>query len=154
MWPDNIEKIRDAIGTVGRVRLQNTTMTHVALAERINQLANFRREHEEMRHVLMQVLMAGADTGSDTQQALQDAYDMVAAADVLDLSRPLAALQQYQDQVMGVEERIATVLRDRLEVVCNRGNSTEIFREFSRYNALFSRPRVRAVALLICLIAG
>ena len=49
-------------------------------------------------------------------------------------------MQRYDDRIDRVEARITTKLRDQLGMA---KNANEMFRIFSRFNALFVRPRVR-----------
>jgi dynein heavy chain 1 len=74
------------------------------------------------------------------------AYESVRDIDVLDVSVEgtaiwTAAENAYNDRVARVENQIIARLRDRLGT-CK--NANEMFRVFSKFNALFVRPKVRS----------
>jgi hypothetical protein len=50
-----------------------------------------------------------------------------------------AALKKYDSRIDRVESQITATLRDRLATA---KNANEMFRVFSKFNALFVRPRV------------
>ena len=52
----------------------------------------------------------------------------------------LLYLSRYEERIDRVETRIAARLRDQLG---SARNANEMFRIFSRYNALFVRPHIR-----------
>ena len=58
----------------------------------------------------------------------------------------VAAEHAYNERVARVENQIVARLRDRLGTA---RNANEMFRVFSKFNALFVRPKVRALALWI-----
>ena len=58
----------------------------------------------------------------------------------------VAAENAYNERVARVENQIIARLRDRLGTA---RNANEMFRVFSKFNALFVRPKVRALALWI-----
>lgn len=51
-----------------------------------------------------------------------------------------AAVQRYEERIDRVETRITVHLRDQLGTA---KNANEMFRIFSRFNALFVRPHIR-----------
>ena len=60
----------------------------------------------------------------------------------------VAAENAYNERVARVENQIIARLRDRLGTA---RNANEMFRVFSKFNALFVRPKVsRHVSLLSC----
>ena len=85
---------------------------------------------------------------SDDQSAVREvklAYENVKVVDCLDLSPEgsaawEAALKRYDERIDRVETRIAARLRDQLGTA---KNANEMFRIFSRYNALFVRAHIR-----------
>ena len=85
---------------------------------------------------------------SDDQSAVREvklAYENVKVVDCLDLSSEgsaawEAALKRYDERIDRVETRIAARLRDQLGTA---KNANEMFRIFSRYNALFVRAHIR-----------
>lgn len=86
-------------------------------------------------------------TLSDVNAALDvsAAYDSVKNVQVLDVSPEgtelwVAAERAYNDKVSRVENQIIARLRDRLG---SAKNANEMFRVFSKFNALFIRPKIR-----------
>ena len=73
------------------------------------------------------------------------AYENVKEVDGLDISREgseawEAAMKRYDERIDRVEARITARLRDQLGTA---KNANEMFRIFSRFNALFVRPHIR-----------
>uniref|UniRef100_UPI00358E5199 cytoplasmic dynein 1 heavy chain 1-like n=1 Tax=Myxine glutinosa TaxID=7769 RepID=UPI00358E5199 len=73
------------------------------------------------------------------------AYENVKEVDGLDVSKDgtdawEAAIKRYEDRIDRVETRITSRLRDQLGMA---KNANEMFRIFSRFNALFVRPHIR-----------
>ena len=73
------------------------------------------------------------------------AYENVKEVDGLDISKEgteswEAAMKRYDDRIDRVETRITARLRDQLGTA---KNANEMFRIFSRFNALFVRPHIR-----------
>ena len=85
---------------------------------------------------------------TDDQSAVREvklAYENVKVVDCLDLTPEgsaawEAALKRYDERIDRVETRIAARLRDQLGTA---KNANEMFRIFSRYNALFVRAHIR-----------
>lgn len=80
-----------------------------------------------------------------TFQEVNLAYENVKEVDCLDISREGleawdAAVSRYQERIDRVETRITAHLRDQLGTA---KNANEMFRIFSRFNALFVRPHIR-----------
>ncbi|PAA89834.1 hypothetical protein BOX15_Mlig025375g2 [Macrostomum lignano] len=73
------------------------------------------------------------------------AYEIVKEVDCLDVSKEGttlwdAAIRRYEERIDRVEARITTRLRDLLGTA---KNANEMFRIFSRFNALLVRPHIR-----------
>ena len=73
------------------------------------------------------------------------AYENVKVVDGLEISKEgteawEAALRRYEERIDRVETRITARLRDQLGTA---KNANEMFRIFSRFNALFIRPHIR-----------
>uniref|UniRef100_A0A183B0V6 DHC_N1 domain-containing protein n=1 Tax=Echinostoma caproni TaxID=27848 RepID=A0A183B0V6_9TREM len=73
------------------------------------------------------------------------AYEIVKEVDCLDVSKEgtdpwEAAIKRYDERIDRVETRITARLRDLLGTA---KNANEMFRYFSRFNALFVRPHIR-----------
>ena len=79
------------------------------------------------------------------QQEVNLAYENVKEVDCLDVSKEgtdawEAATKRYDERIDRVETRITARLRDQLGTA---KNANEMFRIFSRFNALFVRPHIR-----------
>lgn len=73
------------------------------------------------------------------------AMDSLKSVDVLDVSQEgveawNGAEQQYNEKVSQTETQIITKLKDKLSKCCT---ASDMFRVFSRFNALFVRPKIR-----------
>lgn len=78
-------------------------------------------------------------------QEVNSAYENIKVVDCLDISREgveawEAAVARYEERIDRVEARITAHLRDQLGTA---RNANEMFRIFSRFNALFVRPHIR-----------
>ncbi|XP_055612109.1 dynein heavy chain, cytoplasmic isoform X2 [Uranotaenia lowii] len=141
---------------------------HKKLQQRMEHMRKFRRHHEQLRTVIVRVLRparqpsgmsGGGDAGSaDTKQpysletadanAIEEvnlAYENVKEIECLDISKEGseawdAAIKRYDERIDRVETRITAHLRDQLGTA---KNANEMFRIFSRFNALFVRPHIR-----------
>lgn len=88
-------------------------------------------------------LMNSADINAIEEVNL--AYENVKVVDGLDITKEGteswdAALRRYEERIDRVETRITARLRDQLGTA---KNANEMFRIFSRFNALFVRPHIR-----------
>ncbi|EDV24404.1 uncharacterized protein TRIADDRAFT_24890 [Trichoplax adhaerens] len=146
-----------------------TNPAHKRLQSRLDHMRKFRHQHEQLRVVIIRVLKpVGASSASletvkvhgNTATAVADgtdgddsdaimevnlAYESVKEIDCLDVSKEgndnwEAAIVRYDERIDRVETRIATRLRDQLGTA---KNANEMFRIFSRFNALFVRPHIR-----------
>ncbi len=151
---------------------------HKRLQSRIEQMRKFRRQHEQLRTVIVRVLRpttsAAAAAAAQMSQSTLDlqqeqmemrpaeivaleaadtnaieevnlAYENVKEVDGLDITKEgsdswEAAMKRYEDRIDRVETRITSRLRDQLGTA---KNANEMFRIFSRFNALFVRPHIR-----------
>jgi dynein heavy chain 1 len=150
---------------------------HKRLQGRIEQMRKFRRQHEQLRTVIVRVLRPSSNSSQnaavmtqstiDLQQeqmemrpaeivaleaadsnAIEEvnlAYENVKEVDGLEISKEgsdswEAAMKRYEDRIDRVETRITSRLRDQLGTA---KNANEMFRIFSRFNALFVRPHIR-----------
>lgn len=136
---------------------------HEETRSRLEYVDTFRRNHEQLRKTIDNVL--GPTTNSylvssgyiknpqyaddpDDAEAVREvteAYDALKDVDVLDLSAQGSELwnqaeQQYIERTSRVENSIITKLRDRLATA---KSANEMFRVFSKFNALLVRPKVR-----------
>ncbi|BES93792.1 dynein heavy chain [Nesidiocoris tenuis] len=140
---------------------------HKKLQTRMEHMRKFRYQHEQLRTVIVRVLRPGTagslvqelqEKGSSTGQTLSLevanitaveevnlAYENVKEVDCLDMSREggeawEAAVARYEKKIDKVETRITAHLRDQLG---QAKNANEMFRIFSRFNALFVRQHIR-----------
>jgi dynein heavy chain 1 len=161
--------------------------SHKRLQMRIEQMRKFRRQHEQLRTVIVRVLRpttqqaplelehavgappsgassvagdsgvgasgsgsvaSGAAAEAADLNAIEEvnlAYEIVKVVDCLDVTKEGAdsweqAMKRYDDRIDRVETRITSRLRDQLGTA---KNANEMFRIFSRFNALFVRPHIR-----------
>ncbi|XP_060529688.1 dynein heavy chain, cytoplasmic isoform X3 [Cylas formicarius] len=140
---------------------------HKKLQNRMEQMRKFRYQHEQLRSVIVRVLrpsvresavpLEGEDleppkpifsldaADANAIEEVNLAYENVKEVDCLDISKEGqdawdAAVQRYEERIDRVEARITAHLRDQLGTA---KNANEMFRIFSRFNALFVRPHIR-----------
>lgn len=129
-------------------------------------MKRFRKQHEQLRAVILRVLRPStksvevAENTKDSAtvehqmidmadanavQEVDQAYENFKEIDPLDVSKEGVesweiAGKRYGERIDRVETRITARLRDQLGTA---KNANEMFRIFSRFNALFVRPRIR-----------
>ena len=119
---DDGNKVRDTPAQV----FSGITLHHQVLRERLDAIHQFRTEHEKLKNVMKEVL-TGETEGEEEKEystwALREVEDapmaLFASVDVLDLSEKGEvafgiALEGYDRNVDGIEERLAKLLRDKL----------------------------------------
>ena len=136
--PFGFESFRDFIWNKRRQPL-SVKVELKLLEDRINEIALFRREHEELRSVIISSLAS-----SGGREEIKAAYNTVSGIDVLDLSEEgnnkwEIARKKYSEHVDRVESQIASRLRDKLATA---KNANEMFRIFGQFSALLRRPRI------------
>lgn len=125
--------------------LDQIVLYHKPLAERLDQVDEFRAGHEKLREVVHQVL-EGDDEEKGAIQLVDSAPRLIfSSLDLLDLSpggrKALeSSLEEYDLQMDAMEERLAKLLRDKL-TACQ--DAEDMFRVFARFNPLLTRTRVR-----------
>uniref|UniRef100_A0A3Q2D1J2 Dynein, cytoplasmic 1, heavy chain 1 n=1 Tax=Cyprinodon variegatus TaxID=28743 RepID=A0A3Q2D1J2_CYPVA len=176
-WEDEYEKLQVLLrDIVKRKREENLKMVwrlspaHRKLHSRLDHMRRFRRQHEQLRAVIVRVLrpqvsavpqhapgetvepedmkVAGVLLDAADANAIEEvnlAYENVKEVDGLDVSKEgmeawEAAMKRYDERIDRVETRITARLRDQLGTA---KNANEMFRIFSRFNALFVRPHIR-----------
>uniref|UniRef100_A0A5K3FEA9 Dynein heavy chain, cytoplasmic n=2 Tax=Mesocestoides corti TaxID=53468 RepID=A0A5K3FEA9_MESCO len=150
-----------------------TNLAHRHLQTRLDNLRKLWHQHEQLRLVIVRVRPTARSStaqpesgkektvdGESKQQmdeslldaadatAIDDvnkAFELVKEVDCLDLSKEGtevwdATIKRYEERIDGVETRIAARLRDLLGTA---KSANEMFRYFSRFNALFVRPHIR-----------
>ena len=136
---------------------------HSKTQERISYIHNFRLNHEQLQQTIAKVLKpskqgrssnayqsykgTGGENfeGVDALREVSIAYEALEDIDVLNVSpegnRAWAEAETiYNEKTARVENSIIARLRDRLATA---KSSNEMFRVFSKFNALFVRPKVR-----------
>ncbi|KAF1777758.1 P-loop containing nucleoside triphosphate hydrolase [Phytophthora cactorum] len=136
--------------------LSELQMEHVAIEERLLELYEFREQHEKLSDVIQRVLggsnaigldeVRGGDGTNDALAEINSAYAQLNLLDPLDVSgEGMTAWKNlrkaYDLCIDRVEGRIINSLTSRLSAT---SNADEMFRVFSKYNALFFRPRIRS----------
>ncbi|KAK6191509.1 hypothetical protein SNE40_003176 [Patella caerulea] len=174
-WDDEYDKLQAMLrDLVKKKREEHLRMVwrvnpaHKRLQARLDHMRKFRRQHEQLRQVIMRVLRpstggrAGTPMGEDVEpikgepvvdeaadaNAIEEvnlAYENVKEVDVLEVTKEgsdswEAAIKRYDERIDRVETRITARLRDQLGTA---RNANEMFRIFSRFNALFVRPHIR-----------
>ncbi|KAG8527498.1 uncharacterized protein KY384_007650 [Bacidia gigantensis] len=137
---------------------------HAGTQDRMTYIKTFRRNHEQLEKTIVKVLgsKASSDAAAEDSSVAQvviieeigdvDAVQEVAQAfaalkdvDVLDVSPKgtdiwAQAESTYNERTSRVENSIIARLRDRLATA---KNANEMFRIFSKFNALLVRPKIR-----------
>ena len=172
VWRAWDENVRDFTNTARElVRRRNEKFIpikivprHTKTKERLAYVRSFRTNHEQLQRTIVNVLgprsqgMAATESEKATGTVLMedmgdvDAVEEVAQAyaalkdvDVLDTSLEgtqiwVQAEVSYNERTARVENSIIARLRDRLAVA---RTAHEMFRVFSKFNALFVRPKIR-----------
>ncbi|KAJ3322044.1 hypothetical protein HDV06_003645 [Boothiomyces sp. JEL0866] len=119
---------------------------HQLLEERLDFIANFRIQHDQLSTTLKKISSEKHDLGiSDSTELVLKALDHIKQIDILDLSDQgtlnwQIAQQNYNSSISQVESLIISNLKDLLGT-CKTAN--DMFRIFSKFNALFVRPKIR-----------
>jgi len=162
-WDDNIKEFTNVAREVTRKRSEKfipikVAARHLKTQERLAYIRAFRHGHEQLQRTIANVL--GPQNGATSRDATAvaddigdvDAVDEVAQAyavlrdvDVLDVTPEgteiwIAAENAYNERTSRVENSIIARLRDRLATA---KTANEMFRVFSKFNALFVRPKIR-----------
>lgn len=168
-WDDEYDKLQGLLrDIVKKKRDEHLKMVwrvnpaHKKLQMRMEHMRKFRRHHEQLRTVIVRVLRPARQQQqveiTDTKQpysleaadanAIEEvnlAYENVKEVECLDITKEGceawdAAVKRYEERIDRVETRITAHLRDQLGTA---KNANEMFRIFSRFNALFVRPHIR-----------
>jgi len=125
-------------------RLNMKDMTE--LRKRLEALYLKREDHERLRRALKQVSAEDSTLvgGTQTMRDLKTAYSEFMAEDIFDMksgNREWGRIcDSYRKRVERIESGIARRLQERLGAA---KNSEDMFRVFSKFNALFFRNRIR-----------
>lgn len=171
-WDDEFDKLQGLLrDIVKKKRDEHLKMVwrinpaHKKLQQRMEHMRKFRRHHEQLRTVIVRVLRPSRQNAvhqipevpaekqpfsletadANAIEEVNLAYENVKEVECLDISKEGseawdAAVKRYEERIDRVETRITAHLRDQLGTA---KNANEMFRIFSRFNALFVRPHIR-----------
>ncbi|KAL2143584.1 hypothetical protein VTI28DRAFT_10234 [Corynascus sepedonium] len=168
-WDENIKEFTNVAREVTRRRNERfipikIVPRHAELQARLKYVSNFRDNHEQLQRTIVNVLgpkatVSGIADGSgangtvvveeigdvDAVEEVKQAWEGLKDVDLLDVTvegtREWARAENiYNERTSRVENSIIARLRDRLATA---RNANEMFRVFSKFNALFVRPKIR-----------
>ncbi|KAI8967648.1 dynein heavy chain [Mycotypha africana] len=172
-WDDLIKEFTNVARDVTRKRSEKflpikINPAHAKLQERVNFVRAFRKQHEQLHQTIVRVMTsprakkATVIVDGQVKSVVEEeesvsisdinaveevklAYESVKNIDVLDVSLEgteiwIQAETAYNERVSRVENQIIARLRDRLGTA---KSANEMFRVFSKFNALFVRPKIR-----------
>lgn len=166
-WDENLKEFANVAREV--IRRRNERFIPIKIEPRFKQtrdrlkyINTFRINHEQLRDTIANVLgdehdiVQNSDGTSgpvyieemgdvDAIEEITQAYSVLKDVDVLDVSDEgtriwVQAEAAYNERTSRVENSIIARLRDRLAIA---KTSNEMFRVFSKFNALFVRPKIR-----------
>ena len=150
-WSDHARQFRDLTRQLAKRRSERLpaklVYDHLTIQGRLERIASFRNAHEKLRRVIEHVLRheQGGQGSQKPSQEVSDAYLEMTEMNPLDVT-PQGnaawdlAMKNYERKIDKVEKRIIERLTDRLGAA---KTADEMFRVFSKFNALFFRPRIR-----------
>ena len=169
-WDENIKEFTNVAREVMRRRDEKfipikVKPRHSELQSRLKYVGTFRDNHEQLQRTIVNVLgpksaLSGAADGAegangvalveemgdiDAVEEVKEAWEALRNVDLLDVTpegttRWIRAENTYNDRTSRVENSIIARLRDRL---ATSKNANEMFHVFSKFNALFVRPKIR-----------
>ncbi|EEY14801.1 dynein heavy chain [Verticillium alfalfae VaMs.102] len=168
-WDDSIKEFTNVAREVTRRRNERFIPIEgnprfFELQARLNYVSTFRDNHEQLQLTIVNVLGSKATSGVadettvsngaivmeemgdvDAVEEVKQAWEALRNVDLLDVSaegtqRWARAENLYNERTSRVENSIISRLRDRLGTA---KNANEMFRVFSKFNALFVRPKIR-----------
>ncbi|GAA5808073.1 hypothetical protein MFLAVUS_001455 [Mucor flavus] len=172
-WDDLIKEFTNVARDVTRKRSEKflpikINPAHAKLQERVTFVRAFRKQHEQLHQTIVRVMTsprakkATVVVDGQVKSVMEEeesvsisdinaveevklAYESVKNIDVLDVSPEgteiwVQAETAYNERVSRVENQIIARLRDRLGTA---KSANEMFRVFSKFNALFVRPKIR-----------
>ena len=144
-WSNQLDQFYDLLKDLARRRgtteplslISDLQLDHVTIRARLNELREFRTHHDRLCDVIERVTHNLGD--------IQAAYNQFLHLDVLDVSVEgmqswTSARRAYDLCIDRVEGQIISNLTDHLGAT---KTADEMFRVFSKFNALFFRPRIR-----------
>ena len=166
-WDENVKEFTNVAREVTRRRNEKfipikIVPKHTELQARLKYVGTFRDNHEQLQRTMVNVLgpKAGAASGDgpsngvilveemgdvDAVEEVQQAWAALNNVDLLDVTPEgtqiwIQAENTYNERTLRVENSIIARLRDRLATA---KNANDMFRVFSKFNALFVRPKIR-----------
>lgn len=167
-WEENVKEFTNVAREVTRRRNEKfipikINKKHSELESRIKYVSTFRDNHEQLQRTIVNVLgpkttipglteAAGAngiiveEIGDvDAVEEVEKAWEALQNVDLLDVTEQgkegwVRAENLYNERTTRVENSIIARLRDRLATA---KTANEMFRVFSKFNALFVRPKIR-----------
>ncbi|KAK4683210.1 dynein heavy chain [Podospora pseudoanserina] len=167
VWDDSIKEFTNVARDVTRRRNERfipikINPRHGDLQARLKYVATFRANHEQLQRTIVNVLgpktdVNGVSEGAngtvvveeigdvDAVEEVKQAWEGLKDVDLLDVTpegtaKWARAENTYNERTSRVENSIIARLRDRLATA---KNANEMFRVFSKFNALFVRPKIR-----------
>eukprot|EP01091_Cochliopodium_minus_P010435 TRINITY_DN2760_c1_g1_i1.p1 TRINITY_DN2760_c1_g1~~TRINITY_DN2760_c1_g1_i1.p1 ORF type:complete len:4604 (+),score=1553.39 TRINITY_DN2760_c1_g1_i1:76-13887(+) len=150
VWENQFETFKDFLRELSKQRSKDRmasilpNINHKPLEEKINETSTFRKQHEELSNVVKRVLGSSTSIGKQSLSEIANAYEEVKDFAPLspnsDPDQWKDAVKRYESRIDRVESDITSKLRDKLG---KAKNANEMFRVFSKFNALFVRPRIR-----------
>ena len=168
LWDDDYKEFTNVARDVSRRRSDKfipikVQKNHARTQDRLTYIDTFRASHEQLQRTITNVLgpdemplagisdvdatpaVVGETDQLDAVEEIAQAYLVVRDVDVLDVSPDgdrvwHQAEQAYYERTSRVENSIIANLRDRLAVA---KSANAMFRVFSKFNALFVRPKIR-----------
>lgn len=168
VWDENIKEFTNVAREVTRRRNEKfipikINPRHAELQSRLKYVGNFRDNHEQLQRTIVNVLggrsangNVDADNANETAMVeemgdvdavveVKQAWEALRGVDLLDVTTEgtqkwVKAENIYNERTSRVENSIIARLRDRLATA---KNANEMFRVFSKFNALFVRPKIR-----------
>ncbi|TVY81803.1 Cytoplasmic dynein heavy chain [Lachnellula suecica] len=167
IWDENIKEFTNVAREVTRRRNEKfipikIRPKHALLQARLKFVNTFRDNHEQLQKTIVNVLGPKSDDGDegasngvvlveemgdvDAVEEVQQAFAALNNVDLLDVSPEgtqiwIQAEATYNERTSRVENSIIARLRDRLAIA---KTANEMFRVFSKFNALFVRPKIRS----------
>ncbi|MCJ1268673.1 hypothetical protein MMC22_008561 [Lobaria immixta] len=169
-WDENVKDFTNVAREVTRRRAEKfipikVISRHVKTQERLDYINTFRTNHEQLQRTIVDVLgsknLSAASINDingdqavpveeigdvDAVEEVSQAYAALKDVDVLDVSEEgteiwVQAEITYNERTSRVENSIIARLKDRLATA---KTANEMFRVFSKFNALFVRPKIRS----------
>eukprot|EP00397_Hematodinium_sp_SG-2012_P000022 GEMP01000022.1.p1 GENE.GEMP01000022.1~~GEMP01000022.1.p1 ORF type:complete len:4594 (-),score=1270.22 GEMP01000022.1:1053-14834(-) len=146
-WDSELPSFKDKVREMAKLRGERPAprihSEHHLIQERIDDLRKFRKQHMKLKDVLEKVLADAKESGA--LKEINASYDLFTEIETLDVSHSGViawekAKKMYDDKIDRAESQITNRLRDRLG---SAKTASQMFRVFSKFNALFFRPKIR-----------